>query len=58
MSIRVKATFLSVEMRLFCIARPRDWREESEARFKGDYKRKILKNENFYGVVLSLVQSN
>ena len=54
-SIRVKATFLSVEMRLFYIARPRDLREESEAHFRGDYKRKLLKNENFYSVVLSLV---
>ena len=40
-SIRVKATFLSVEMRLFCIARPRDWREESEARFRGIVKEKF-----------------
>lgn len=42
-SIRVKATFLSVEMRLFCIARPRDLREESEAHFRGIVKEKFQK---------------
>lgn len=41
-SIRVKATFLSVEMRLFCIARPRDLREVIEAiTFEGIVKEKF-----------------